>query len=168
MTRSLLFFSVSLLAALAAALLFFPAGTGNAPATPFFSHKAHTAADKAAMPCQSCHSAADAGLRAGMPAASTCLDCHRHILASDPRLLPVHAAADPDSPVYTGEPVPWPRRAPLPAYVHFPHSAHVAKGYSCERCHPDPDAPAAFTMRSCLECHRQETTLPTDCTQCHR
>lgn len=134
------------------------------PSPPSFSHATHTG--KAAMPCQSCHSSAEKGMHAGMPPASFCLDCHRHILAGDPRLLPVHAAADPDSPVYTGEPLRWVRRAPLPAYAHFNHAPHLAKGYACQRCHPNPDAPVADGMSSCLDCHREQS-LPTDCTQCH-
>lgn len=131
-----------------------------------FSHATHTAADKAAMPCQACHAAAEKGRRAGMPAASGCLDCHRHILAADAHMLPLHAAANPDSPVYTGEPVRWIRKAALPAYAYFNHAPHLAKGYGCERCHPDPDAAEPFSMASCLECHRTEK-MPTDCTQCH-
>lgn len=119
------------------------------------------------MSCQSCHTGAENGAQAGMPTDDGCLDCHRHILAQDARLLPLHAAADPDSPVYTGEPLRWQRAHPLPAYAHFDHSAHTAK-YNCERCHPSPGKETGMLMADCLECHREETELPTDCTQCHR
>lgn len=101
-----------------------------------------------------------------MPSSSTCLDCHRHILADDTRLLPLHAAANPDHPVYTGEPVMWVSKNTLPGYAYFNHSVHMAKGYSCARCHEDPDRMPPHTMRNCLECHRAEA-VPTDCTACH-
>lgn len=130
-----------------------------------FEHSTHTAADKAAMPCQACHSGAEQGAVAGLPPATTCLDCHRHILAQDPRLLPLHAAADADSPLYTGEPLRWQRAWPLPAHAHFHHAAHTAK-YACERCHPTPDHESPHYMRDCLQCHRDEAA-PTGCTTCH-
>lgn len=137
------------------------------PAQPLpFDHSTHTAADRANIPCLACHSGAEQAAAAGMPAASSCLDCHRHILAQDPRLLPLHAAANPDSPVYTGEPLRWRRAYPLPAYTRFHHAAHT-KRYDCERCHPSPGQEQPMLMRHCLECHRQEQ-LPTDCTRCHK
>lgn len=101
-----------------------------------------------------------------MPAAETCLDCHRHILAQDERLLPLHAAANKEHPAYTGEPLRWVRAQPLPAHVHFHHAVHTAR-YDCERCHSTPGKETPMLMRDCLECHREEK-LPTDCTQCHR
>ena len=131
-----------------------------------FSHDTHTQADKAAMPCQACHAGAEKGAKAGLPAAETCLDCHRHILAQDARLQPLHAAADADSAVYTGEPLRWQRAYPLPSYVHFHHAAHTAK-YDCERCHPTPGKESPMLMRDCLECHRRDSTLSADCTTCH-
>ena len=131
-----------------------------------FVHDTHTRPDRANMPCQACHIGAEQGSQAGMPAATTCLDCHRHILADDVRLLPLHAAANTDSPAYIGEPLRWRRAHPLPAYVHFPHSPHAAK-YDCERCHPTPGKESPTLMRDCLDCHRTESTLPTNCTQCH-
>lgn len=131
-----------------------------------FSHAAHTATDRGAMPCQTCHTGAERGSHAGLPAPSACLDCHRHILADDPRLLALHASANPDCPTYTGEPLHWVRHDYLPDYAHFNHIIHLRKGYSCERCHPNPDAPQPQTMSTCLSCHRDEG-VPTNCTQCH-
>lgn len=130
-----------------------------------FVHDTHTRADKVGMPCQACHAGADRGVHAGIPSAASCMDCHRHILAQDERLLPLHVAADADFAAYTGDPLRWRRSAPLPAYAHFHHGVHAAK-YECERCHPSPGCEAAMHMRDCLECHRDES-LPTDCTQCH-
>ncbi|MBR3695533.1 MAG: cytochrome c3 family protein [Akkermansia sp.] len=131
-----------------------------------FSHATHTNPAGVNMQCQSCHTGAEAGAGAGMPAASACLDCHRHILPQDPRLLPLHAAANTDSSVYTGEPLAWIRRTPLPAHVHFHHARHTTNGISCAECHPTPDSPTPHTMSSCLDCHRQHD-LPANCDACH-
>lgn len=137
----------------------------EAPQPVPFDHATHTQADKVGMPCLACHPGAERGAVAGFPAATRCMDCHAHILAQDARLLPLRAAAQPDSPAYTGEPLEWRRVQPLPAYAHFEHSAHTAR-YDCERCHPAPGKDAPLHMRECLSCHREEK-VPTDCTQCH-
>lgn len=131
-----------------------------------FVHHTHTAPELAAMPCLACHKGAEQGAQAGLPPAELCLDCHRHILADDPRLLPLHAAANPDSPVYTGAPLRYQRNSPLPAHVHMDHAAHSAAGMACEECHPTPGSQPSYSMRACLNCHR-EHNLPTDCSGCH-
>lgn len=132
-----------------------------------FSHHTHTATDKAGMDCRACHTAAPHAAQAGLPSAGKCLDCHRHILANDPRLLPLHAAANPDHPAYTAEPLKWVRKAPLPATVSFHHGQHVAAGTSCEQCHPSPDSESPHTMRACLDCHRREQQS-LSCERCHQ
>lgn len=131
-----------------------------------FSHATHTAVGGIGMQCQSCHTGAEQGAGAGMPQAASCLDCHRHILSNDARLLPLHAAAAPDSPIYTGEPLAWVRRTPLPAHVHFHHFRHTRAGVTCAECHPTPDAPVPHTMSFCLDCHRKHA-LPCNCDACH-
>lgn len=131
-----------------------------------FDHATHTDADKANIPCLACHPGAERAAAAGMPADSTCLDCHRHILAQDPRLLPLHAAANPDSQIYTGEPLRWRRAYPLPAHAHFHHASHTPR-YDCARCHPSPGRESPMLMRDCLDCHRTEHQ-PLDCHKCHR
>lgn len=132
-----------------------------------FSHATHTAADGSAMDCRACHAAAHHAAGAGLPAAATCLDCHRHILTADPRLLPLHAAANPDHPAYTAEPLRWVRKAPLPPYIHFHHGQHTAAGHSCDECHADPDSQLPHTMSSCLDCHRRQN-VTTNCDRCHK
>lgn len=132
-----------------------------------FTHSSHTAAEKANMDCRACHATAHHAAGAGRPASSTCLDCHRHILASDSRLLPLHAAANPDHPAHTGEPLRWVRRAPLPDTISFHHGQHAAAGHTCSECHPDPDKQLPHTMQSCLNCHRSRQ-LPTSCDRCHK
>lgn len=137
------------------------------PAQPVaFNHATHTAAGKGNMDCLTCHPGGENQAGAGMPAASACLDCHRHILADDPRLLPLHAAANADSPIYTGDPLRWVRSQTLPAYVHFNHAAHAKAGYSCERCHPHPGSASDHSMSTCIQCHRSEN-LGTACSDCH-
>lgn len=132
-----------------------------------FSHNTHTAPDKAGMDCRACHAAAPHAAGAGFPAASTCLNCHRHILATDSRLLPLHAAANREHPAYTGEALRWVRQAPLPAHIAFHHGQHTAAGISCEQCHSNPDAQQPHSMSSCLQCHRQKA-VPTNCDRCHK
>lgn len=131
-----------------------------------FTHNSHTAADKTAIPCVACHQGAETAPRAGMPTDSTCLQCHQHVLSADARLAPLHAAANPHSPTYTGEPLHWVRSAPLPAHVHFHHGQHTRAGLDCARCHPTPDAQLPHSMNSCLDCHRKES-IPTNCSSCH-
>lgn len=131
-----------------------------------FVHSTHTAPDKGNMPCLTCHAGAEQAAGAGMPTSALCMDCHRYILAGDARLAPLHAAANPDAPVYTGEALRWIRQTPLPGYAHFNHALHAIRGISCEECHPNPDAGTPHRMSDCLRCHRREG-LPTDCTSCH-
>ena len=130
-----------------------------------FSHTTH--AQTAGIPCLHCHTDAERAAGVGLPSAGSCLDCHLHLLAEDPRLLPVQAAANRDHPAYTGEPLRWVRTAPLPAHVRFHHRAHtVLAGQDCARCHPTPGESAGFTMDACLQCHR-EKKASTACTTCH-
>ncbi len=137
------------------------------PAQPMpFDHATHSDPDKANIPCLACHRGAERDAGAGMPSAESCMDCHRHILPDDPRLLPLHAAANPESPVYHGEALRWVRVQSLPGYVHFHHGAHTRAGISCEECHTRPGAAQDHSMRSCLDCHRRENAS-TECSSCH-
>lgn len=158
-----------LLVAVGVALLY-DAAYRQRPFTPVqpipFNHTTHTATDRAHIPCLACHPTAESGRRAGMAPAALCLDCHRHILADDPRLAPLHAAANPDAPAFTGEGIPWIRTDALPGYVHFDHRAHARKGIACERCHPSPGTSGDTSMAACLQCHRDEQA-PIGCPTCH-
>ncbi len=163
----------ALVAALAAAYLIAYAAAlrDYTPAQPLpFDHMTHsdagTPGKTANMPCLACHRGAESAAAAGMPGDASCLDCHRHLLAEDARLLPLHAAANPDSPAYTGEPLRWRRATSLPGHVHFHHGQHAAKGVACAECHPAPGTAAASRMADCLDCHRRHA-LPADCSNCH-
>ncbi|MBQ1960122.1 MAG: hypothetical protein II349_01195 [Akkermansia sp.] len=131
-----------------------------------FSHATHTDAAKAAIPCVACHRGAENAAGAGMPADSSCMQCHLHVLPTDARLAPLHAAANPHAASYTGEALRWVRSAPLPAHVHFHHGQHTRAGITCAQCHPTPDSQLPHSMQSCLDCHRKHA-LPTDCARCH-
>lgn len=123
-----------------------------------FSHNTH--AQKLGINCLACHTGAQHNARAGVPDAASCLTCHKHTLADDPRLRPVREAGDPDYRGYTGKPIEWVRVQTLPAYVHFDHSAHVLRGVSCTACHGDTanrsitTAASSLHMRDCLACHQ--------------
>lgn len=140
-----------------------------------FNHHTHTDPAKTGMQCLHCHPGAETAASAGLPHPSTCLDCHLHILPADPRLLPLHAASNPNSPIYNAQPLPWPRRTPLPHHVHFNHARHTSAlssshsaSQTCILCHPNPDSSSPHTMSSCLTCHRSLTPpLPTNCEKCH-
>ncbi len=134
--------------------------TVYAPEQPVpFSHATH--AGRLGIDCLACHHAATKSSRAGFPDLTSCLACHRHVLADDARLAPLHAAANPDAPHFTGEPFAWLRVNALPGFAHFDHTAHVNRGVSCVACHGDmrkADRTASspkLTMASCLDCHRR-------------
>ncbi len=141
------------------------------PAQPLpFDHMTHsdagTPGKTAGMPCLACHPGAESAAAAGLPADATCLDCHRHILADDARLRPLHAAANADSPFYTGEALRWRRASSLPGHAHFHHGQHAAKGVACAECHANPGTAAPARMADCLDCHRRHS-LPANCAACH-
>ncbi len=145
-------------------------GYRNRPHIPLqpvpFSHITHTAPNRTSADCLHCHRGAESAAAAGMPADSTCMQCHLHILPADARLAPLHAAANPTSPGYSAEPLRWIRKAPLPAHVHFHHAQHTQAGITCTQCHPTPDKQTPHSMDSCLLCHRQHD-IPTNCSACH-
>ncbi len=136
---------------------------GYRPVQPIaFSHRQH--AGELAIDCQYCHSAAEHGRHAGIPAASTCMNCHRFVrstfgalLAEDkaakkekrdirPVLSPEVAkiydalALDPKKELAsidgkTPKPIPWVKVYNLPSFVYFDHSPHVVAGVECQYCH---------------------------------
>ena len=82
------------------------------------------------------------------------MTCHSQLFTQAPALAPVrHSYA-------TNAPIDWNRVAKLPDYVYFNHSIHIARGVACVECHGRIDKMAltyranAFTMKFCLDCHR--------------
>ncbi|MCC6395528.1 MAG: cytochrome c3 family protein [Bacteroidetes bacterium] len=159
---------------------------GYEPVQPVqYSHRLH--AGELGIPCLHCHTAAERGGSAGIPAAAVCMNCHTIVTAPwvnvraederaskekrqprriiSPELAKVYAAmglnADfkPDSPKPTTS-IEWVRVHSLPAYVRFNHSAHVSAGVECQTCHG-----AVETM----ERVRQVSDLSMGwCVNCHR
>jgi hypothetical protein len=134
---------------------------GYEPPQPIaFSHRLH--AGEMQIPCLYCHSAAESSRHAAIPAASTCMNCHRFVtstlgalraedkLAQDehrhPRpvisaeLQKLYDALALNSqmlrdPQKTPQPIAWTRIYRLPDFVYFNHSAHVNVGVACQQCH---------------------------------
>lgn len=131
------------------------------PAQPIaFSHRLH--AGEMQISCIYCHSGAEKSRHAGVPAASTCMNCHRFATAAFGALLAESEAAakakrtprrvvSPEleklydalaldekmqrDPKRTTQPIAWTKVHNLPAFVYFNHRAHVNAGVECQHCH---------------------------------
>lgn len=125
-----------------------------------FSHRLH--AGQLAIDCQYCHSGAERSKFAGVPAASTCMNCHKFVTATwgavqeedkqaaaenrparkivSPELAKLYAALglntdrqrDPSLPT---NPIAWNRVHQLPDFAYFDHRPHVFAGVKCQICH---------------------------------
>ena len=162
-SNALLWAALAALAVIGAALVAAPmvwartnaaTGKGEGALQPVeFSHLLHVQDE--GIDCRYCHRGVDTSRWAGVPAASTCMTCHRQILADSGVLEPVRAAALDES-----RPLAWERVNRLPDFVFFDHSVHVKKGVGCVTCHGRVDrmgtaiAAEAFTMEWCVSCHR--------------
>ncbi len=134
---------------------------GYAPEQPIaYSHRLH--AGELGIDCQYCHNAADRSRYAGIPPASTCMNCHQSVTATraatraeeqaaekegraprrvvSPELRKLYDALAlddqlrPDS-TKRPRPITWTRVHELPAFVYFSHQAHVHAGVDCQTCH---------------------------------
>jgi len=159
---------------------------GFAPEQPLaFSHRLHSG--DLSLPCLYCHSGAEKGARAGIPAASTCMNCHRFVTAAwdavkieekraeeekrdirpvvSPEIQKLYDAIgyDTESMTYrnqSGPPIEWVRVYDLPDFVFFEHSRHVAAGVTCQTCHGPVET---------METVRQDADLSMGwCVNCHR
>jgi menaquinone reductase, multiheme cytochrome c subunit len=126
---------------------------GYAPPQPVpYSHAVH--AGRLGIDCRYCHSTVEQAAMAAIPAAATCMNCHKAIRATSPSLLMVRQSAAGDSAV------PWVHVHDLPNYAYFDHSAHVRRGVGCVSCHDRVDKMERVTwsqplnMAWCLACHR--------------
>jgi respiratory nitrate reductase gamma subunit len=159
---------------------------GYEPAQPIaFSHRLH--AGELEISCLSCHSGAEKGPHAGIPAASVCMNCHRFVTAPmadvraeferatrekrepramiSPELEKLYAALglndklerDPDK---SATPIHWVKVHDLPAFTRFDHRAHTSAGVDCQRCHGPVET---------MERVRQVEDLSMGwCVRCHR
>lgn len=160
---------------------------GYQPAQPInFSHKVHAGDNQ--IQCLYCHSSADKSAVAGIPAATTCMNCHKQVLKDSPEIQKIVVA------LQQNKPIQWIKVNDLPDHVRFNHSRHVTAGVKCQVCHgpietEDRVSQAdALSMGMCVTCHRthREVTLDengrphvakeatpkrlmasTDCSVCH-
>jgi hypothetical protein len=150
--------------------------TGYSPEQPIeFSHKEH--AKDNSIPCEYCHSSARKGPVAGIPAASTCMNCHSEIEKNHPEVRKIAAA------LAKKKPIEWNRVHKMADFVRFDHSAHVTKDVSCQTCHGNVDRmdriqqKNSMSMGWCVSCHRKYNAPPlteikktkpsTECSACH-
>ena len=188
----------SVIAALLAALLLVSLGTlvagvrlpgdnqGYEPAQPIaYSHRLH--AGDLQIKCLYCHSSADKSRYAGIPAMSTCMNCHFGVTATLAAVQQEEAAAAkeqrPTRPVISPElkklydamaldesfspkpdsqpkPIAWKRIHKLPDFVYFDHRAHITAQVACQQCHGPVET---------MDRVRQHETLSMGwCVNCHR
>jgi hypothetical protein len=159
---------------------------GYAPEQPIaFSHRMH--AGECQIACLYCHSGAERGPHAGMPATATCMNCHRFVTTSaavlraeaeqaqtagrPPRrivsaeiqklydALGLDEQLQPD-PKKPQRPLAWVKVHNLPAYARFDHHAHVNAGVECASCHGPVDTMDRLQQASDLSMGW--------CVNCHR
>jgi hypothetical protein len=82
------------------------------------------------------------------------MNCHRFVKTDSAALEPIRKSFE------TGEAVKWVRVHMLPDYSFFDHSAHLAAGVGCVRCHGRVDEmdvvrqDQPLSMSWCLDCHK--------------
>ena len=181
---------------------------GYAPEQPLpYSHRLH--AGELGIDCKFCHSGAEHSRHAGIPSADVCMKCHKFVTSSFDLLQQEITAADeekrkpetvvsdelqklydmlklddPQQPLdeSDAESIPWVQVHNLPDYVYFDHSAHVAVGVTCQKCHGPVESMErvrqfeSLSMGWCVNCHRDATAngvngravhASIDCVVCH-
>jgi hypothetical protein len=150
---------------------------GHAPTQTIpYSHKLHAGDLK--IPCLYCHGGAEKSRFAGIPAVSTCMNCHKTTRTDRPAIQKLAAINE------SGEPLKWRRVHALPDHVFFDHRPHVAAGIVCQTCHGEVQTMEVVSQRislrmgNCLGCHRDpKPALPEgstivrgaeNCNACHR
>lgn len=139
-----------------------------------FSHRQHSG--DLGIQCLYCHSGAERSRYAGIPAASTCMNCHRFVKAKratvraeeelakkegrKPRLLVSPEIRKLEDAVKTSTPVRWTRIHQVPDFVYFDHRPHVSAGVECQKCHGPVETMErarqvnSLNMGWCVNCHR--------------
>lgn len=134
---------------------------GYEPTQPLaYSHRLH--AGDLEMPCLYCHFGAEKSRHAGIPSASTCMNCHRFVTATlgavraeddlakkenrSPRrivsqelqklydALALDANMKPD-PAKRPRPIAWAKVNNVPDFAFFDHRPHITSGVTCQTCH---------------------------------
>ena len=159
---------------------------GYQPIQPIaYSHRLH--AGELSIPCLYCHYAAEKSRRAGIPAASICMNCHAYVTATlgalrqeektakaelrdsrpveSPELRKLYDALGlggdlkPDA-NRQPEPIVWTRVHDLPDFAYFDHRPHVKAMVACQSCHGPVET---------MEQVRQVASLTMGwCVSCHR
>ena len=148
---------------------------GYAPVQPIaYSHKLH--AGDMQIPCVYCHIGAETSRYAGVPALSTCMNCHRTVTKSlaaqkqtnspeSPELRKLYdaLALDKDLKPIPGKsptPIAWKKVHQLPDFVYFDHRAHITAEVTCQTCHGPIETMErvrqfeTLSMGWCVNCHR--------------
>jgi len=126
---------------------------GYRPLQPIeFSHKLHSG--ELGLDCRFCHTGAERGAHAKLPASMLCMDCHNKVLPESLKLLPLRAT------YAENRPIPWVRVTKLPEFTYFHHGIHLKVGVGCSTCHGEVDTMTqteqalSLSMGFCVECHR--------------
>jgi hypothetical protein len=148
---------------------------GYAPIQPVaYSHKLH--AGEMQIACVYCHFGAETSRYAGIPALSTCMNCHRTVTTSfaaqkqskpaeSPELRKMYDALALDQalkpiPGKVPKPITWKRVHQLPDFVYFDHRAHITAAVTCQTCHGPIETMErvrqfeTLSMGWCVNCHR--------------
>jgi hypothetical protein len=148
---------------------------GFEPVQPIeYSHRLH--AGELGVPCVYCHSGAERSRHAGIPAASTCMNCHQFVKAKratvraeeelakkegrKPRPVVAAEIARLEKAVKTKTPIRWARIHQVPDFVYFDHRPHVSAGVECQKCHGPIETMErvrqveSLNMGWCVNCHR--------------
>ena len=159
---------------------------GYEPAQPIdFSHKLHAGEMK--IECLYCHTEAERGAQATVPALSTCMNCHKEVQPKDEHGELKHSIATLLEHWEQDKPVVWNKVHDLADFAYFNHSRHVTSGIECQECHGPVETMERVRrqygqkMSWCLDCHKQEpaeepaayaatwtTRAPINCSTCHR
>lgn len=122
-----------------------------------FSHKVH--AGDNGIDCMYCHTTAEQGKSAGIPATNLCMNCH--VLIREGTNSGKFEIAKVVDAAENGTPVEWKRIHNLPDHVFFSHAVHVGSGkLDCNACHGVVEE---------MDIMRQENDLSMGwCVNCHR
>ncbi|MBD2754689.1 c-type cytochrome [Spirosoma validum] len=128
---------------------------GYAPKQPIaYSHKLHAGQYK--IDCNYCHTGAQKGKSATIPAANICMNCHGVIKKESPEIQKIYTAIE------ENRPIEWIRVHNLPDLAYFNHAQHVNVGnVACQTCHGEVEkmevmeARSSLTMGWCIDCHRR-------------
>ncbi|AUD07321.1 c-type cytochrome [Spirosoma pollinicola] len=128
---------------------------GYAPKQPIaYSHKLHAGQYK--IDCNYCHTGAQKGKSATIPAANICMNCHGVIKKESPEIQKIYTAIE------NNQPIEWVRVHNLPDLAYFNHAQHVNVGnVACQTCHGEiekmevVEQRSSLTMGWCIDCHRR-------------